>query len=113
MTEKSIKKNEKTSKRFLTKEKIISILKKENPFLKKKYHVSRLGIFGSYARGDYTEKSDVDILVEFSKPLGFEYFDLKQYVEQKLKKNVDLVNIKALHRVIKDTVLSESEFIKS
>lgn len=106
-------KNAKLTEQSLTKEKIVTILKKENPYLKRKYHVSKIGLFGSYARGDYNQKSDVDLLVEFSKPLGFEYFDLKNHVEQKLKKNVDLVNIKSLHRVIKDDILAESEFIKS
>lgn len=39
--------------------------------LKKRYNIKQLGIFGSYSRGEQIEKSDVDILVEFEKPIGF------------------------------------------
>jgi predicted nucleotidyltransferase len=39
--------------------------------LAQKYHVQRIGVFGSVSRGDQTEGSDIDILVEFSRPVGF------------------------------------------
>lgn len=46
------------------------ILKKNKPYLKKKFKVQEIGIFGSYARGEATKTSDIDILVNFSDKIG-------------------------------------------
>ena len=50
--------------------------------------VNKVWLFGSYARGDADEKSDVDVLVDldFSKPIGLQYFIWAEYLEEKLKK---------------------------
>ena len=47
-------------------------LSKNKNFLKSKYNIKSVGIFGSYSRSDYTDKSDIDILVDFEKPIGIE-----------------------------------------
>jgi len=57
------------------------ILKNKKSFLAEKYHVSKIGVFGSYVRNQQTDISDIDILVEFSRPVGFEFFDLKDYLD--------------------------------
>ena len=62
------------------------------PELRKKYFVNSIGLFGSIVRNDFTDKSDIDIIVEFSKPVGIEFIDLANYMEAKLKKKVDLVS---------------------
>lgn len=46
------------------------------PILADKFNVSRIGYFGSYVNGQQTGKSDLDLLVEFSKPVGWEFFTL-------------------------------------
>ena len=51
-----------------------------------------MGIFGSYARNEATEKSDIDVLVEFSKPIGIEFLDLADFLEKILKHKVDVVS---------------------
>ena len=56
-----------------------------------KFHVARLSIFGSYARGEATESSDVDLLVETDRPVGWEIVDLKDYLQDLLGMKVDLV----------------------
>ena len=62
------------------------------PVLREKYFVNSIGLFGSIVRDDFTSKSDIDIIVEFSKPVGIEFIDLANYMEVKLKKKVDLVS---------------------
>ncbi|MCF6093281.1 nucleotidyltransferase family protein [Microaerobacter geothermalis] len=69
-----------------------------------------MGVFGSYARNEQTDNSDIDILVEFSRPVGFEFFDLKDYLESLFNKPIDLVTVKALKPYIKEEILSEVQF---
>jgi predicted nucleotidyltransferase len=64
--------------------------------LRKRFGVSSIAIFGSYARGEQTELSDVDILVEFERPIGWEIVDLKDYLESLLGVEVDLVTKNAI-----------------
>ena len=71
---------------------IKQILSQLKPELKQKYFVNSIGLFGSIVRDDFTEKSDVDIIVDFSKPIGIEFIDLADYIESKLSKKIDLVS---------------------
>lgn len=66
-----------------------------------KYAVSEIGIFGSYVRNEQTPQSDVDILVEFSKPVGFVAFmHLEERLQELLGTKIDLVSRAALkHRL--------------
>ncbi|MBD2756472.1 nucleotidyltransferase family protein [Spirosoma validum] len=57
-----------------------------------RYPIQRLALFGSYARNEATPDSDVDILVEFSQPVGLKFFELAQELEQLLDRHVDLVS---------------------
>lgn len=85
-------------------------LVKEKSLLQKKFHVKTIGVFGSYAREEQTSKSDIDILVEFSKPVGWEFIDLKEHLEKIYGKKVDLVTVKALKPQIKKNILSEIQY---
>lgn len=71
---------------------IKQILSRLKPELREKYFVNSIGLFGSIVRDDYTDKSDVDIIVDFSKPIGIEFIDLADFIESKLNKKVDLVS---------------------
>lgn len=82
-------------------------LQKYKPELEKKYKVKKIGIFGSYARGEQKKSSDIDILVEFSEPIGWEFVDLKEFLESILDMKVDLVTIGALKSQLKDRILQE------
>lgn len=57
-----------------------------------KYGIKVLAIFGSYGRGQETKESDVDILVDFKRPIGIEFIDLAQELENLLEIKVDLVS---------------------
>lgn len=88
-----------------------SKLKELKPVLAQKYFVNKIGYFGSYSTGSQTENSDIDILVEFSRPLGWEFFDLNDLLEKKLEHKVDLVSIKALKPQLKDKILNEVKYV--
>ncbi|MEA2054624.1 MAG: nucleotidyltransferase family protein [Candidatus Thermoplasmatota archaeon] len=86
---------------------IEEILKKHKAFLRKKFKVKKIGVFGSYIRGEESEESDIDILVEFYEQIGWEFIDLKEFLEKILGKKVDLVTVKALKPQLKDKILEE------
>lgn len=75
---------------------IKQIIKELKPELEKKYHVSSIGIFGSVVRNDFSENSDVDIIVDFSQPIGIEFIDLADLLEEKFHEQVDLVSKKGI-----------------
>lgn len=67
---------------------IKQILARLKPELTQKFFVNSIGLFGSIVRDDFTDKSDIDIIVDFSKPVGIEFIDLADFIERKLcKKN--------------------------
>ena len=86
---------------------IEEILRKHKPLLREKYKVKEIGIFGSYVRGEQSETSDIDILVQLYEPVGWEFLDLKEFLESILDKNVDLVTNNALKSRIRDKILKE------
>ena len=57
-----------------------------------KYHLKSIGIFGSFTREDFTEDSDIDILIDYEQPLGIEFIDLANELEKILNHKVDLVS---------------------
>ncbi len=79
--------------------------------LSEKYEVERIGYFGSYARGEQTKDSDIDILVEFRRPLGWAFFDLQELLEQKFQQKVDLVSIKALKEQLRNEILRQTRYV--
>lgn len=87
----------------------IEILKKHEDVIKQKYGVKKIGVFGSFARGEEKEGSDIDFLVEFkegSKTFD-NYIDLKYFLQDLFGRNVDLVTVQALKPQLKDDILQE------
>ena len=77
-------------------EEVQSTLKQLKPQLVSKYGISTLGLFGSIVRDDFTDQSDIDIVVEFSCPIGIEFIDLAEELEEQLHRKVDLVSKKGI-----------------
>ena len=91
---------------------IKEILKQNKKELKDKYKIKKIGVFGSYVRGEEKKRSDIDILVEFSEPVGlFEFMDMEEYLEKLLGVKVDLVSKKALKPRIGQHILKEVVYI--
>lgn len=67
-------------------------LQKAKPRLISEYFVNTLGLFGSVVRNDFTNESDIDIVVDFTRPIGIEFIDLANDLEIMLKRKVDLVS---------------------
>jgi uncharacterized protein len=76
---------------MLTKEKVAELLREKQPYLASEYGVTRIGLFGSYAKGIASEASDIDLIVEFERPIGFRFIELTEYLEKLLGKEVEVV----------------------
>lgn len=77
-----------------------------------RFGVKRLGLFGSYVKEQQRKKSDVDILVSFSRDIDlFEFVDLRNYIENHLQLKVDLVMESALKSAIGKRILAEVEYV--
>jgi len=99
------------SETMKSKEEILKTMKKELPYLKEKFKVRSIGIFGSYVRGEQTTMSDLDLLVEFDAPVGFfKFIDLEDYLSEKLRVKVDLVTPDALKPLIKPHIIEEAVY---
>jgi len=96
---------------MLTRADIETKLRKLKPELADRFNVSRIGYFGSFASNSQTEKSDLDLLVEFSKPIGWEFFTLESFLEQSFGIPIDLVTPNALKERIKDSILMQVKYV--
>jgi len=87
-------------------EQVKQVLRIIKPSLVNRYHVNSIGLFGSIVRSDFMpDSSDVDIVVDFTQPIGIEFIDLAELLEEKLKRKVDIVSRKG----IKEKYLKEIE----
>lgn len=87
---------------------IINSHKKE---LEDKYYVKSIAIFGSYTRNEQTPESDVDILVEFSRPVGLLFVHLADYLEEILGVKVDLMTPEAIKPNRRRYILEELIYV--
>ena len=92
---------------------VLSFLKENKDIFKKEFHVSKIGLFGSYARGEATEESDIDLLIEFDGEVNiFETkFMIREFIKKQLGKEVDICREKYLKSYAKDKILSEVIYV--
>ncbi|HQR35134.1 MAG TPA: nucleotidyltransferase family protein [Blastocatellia bacterium] len=84
---------------MLTKEQVIQLLRENYPHLVTEYGVKRIGLFGSYAKGTPNEQSDVDVVVEFERPIGFKFIELTEYLETLFDRKVDVLTPAGLQAI--------------
>lgn len=94
-----------------TRNEIINKLQEIKPILQKEYAVKKIGLFGSFIDNTNTSGSDVDIMVEFEKPIGWHFFTLETYLEKSLNRKIDLVTKNALKEPIKPYILNQMQYI--
>jgi predicted nucleotidyltransferase len=93
-------------------EDIKKILNNELSFLKEKYKVKKIGIFGSYIRGENKKGSDLDVLIEFYSPISlFKEAELEEYLRKLLGIKIDLVSKNALKPYIGKNILREVRYL--
>jgi predicted nucleotidyltransferase len=87
-------------------------LRQIKPRLTDNYKVRQIGIFGSYRRGEQKKNSDVDLLVEFSEPVGlFDFLRLEDFLSEQLGTKVDLVMKDSLKPLLKERIIKEALYI--
>ncbi|MEE9151927.1 MAG: nucleotidyltransferase family protein [Thermoplasmata archaeon] len=89
---------------------IKSALKDHKAELEDRFKVKKIAIFGSYVWEEEANTSDVDILVDLNEPIGWEIIDLKEFLEEILGIEVDLVTVKALKPELSDIILKEAVY---
>ncbi len=98
-----------------TREQIIALLQEHLPYLSARYGVKRVGLFGSYARGAQTEESDVDLVVEFGRPIGLDFVDFADYMERLLGCRVDILTPSGVQGIrvndVRESIMKEIIYV--
>ncbi len=93
-------------------EQIKKILTSHKDILRNKYNVKEIGIFGSFIQGNQDKDSDVDILVDFSKPVGLiEFIKLEEYLKDLLGIKVDLVLKEGIKPALRSNILKQAVYV--
>ena len=97
-----------------TQKEILTFLQNNQEVLKNKYHVSKIGLFGSFARDEATKDSDVDLIVELDD--GIENIhdvktSLKEYLSQAFDRSVDLAREKYLKPYAREQILKDTVYV--
>ena len=80
-------------------QKVIKVLRREIPYLKENFGVKKIALFGSVAKGKYTKTSDIDMVIEFSRPIGLRFIDLAEYLEKKLGRKTDILTADGIRSI--------------
>ncbi len=93
-------------------EQIKKMITSHKDILKTKFNVKEIGIFGSYVNGNFNKESDVDILVEFSKPVGLiKFIKLEEYLKDLLSIKVDLVLRDGIKPALRSNILKQAVYV--
>ncbi len=97
-----------------TRDQIISFIAKNKDLFRNKFHITKIGIFGSFARGEQNKESDLDLIVEFEDNTQNLYdlkLDIKEYFRSKLGIEVDIYREKYIKPRIKKEILKETLYV--
>ena len=93
---------------------IINFISENRDILRENYRVTRIALFGSFARNDYNDKSDIDFIVEFEKGTENLFdvkYELREYLSNNLGRNIDLCREKYLKDHAREKVMSEAIYV--
>jgi predicted nucleotidyltransferase len=79
--------------------------------LERRYGVTRLGCFDCFIDHRHNRLCDINVYVELQKPLGWKFFELKEYLEQKLEVHIDILTPRAIKPALKDEIMAAIEFV--
>ena len=90
-------------------ESVIQLLLRSLPELKDRFSVSKIGVFGSYVKGNQSDNSDLDIYIEFDRVPGLEFMELTELLENIVQKKVDLLTPSGLKSIRNDRIRNDIE----
>ena len=90
-------------------ESVIRVLRRSLPELKDRFSVSKIGVFGSYVKGNQSDNSDLDIYIEFDRVPGLEFMELTELLENIVQKKVDLLTPSGLKSIRNDRIRNDIE----
>lgn len=90
---------------------VILNLQNIKPELVSRFHVQEIGIFGSLTRNDFSDKSDVDIVVSFNGSIGIEFIDLADFIEKSIHHKVDLISRNAMSERFYSAIKNEIQYV--
>ena len=90
---------------------IILKLKELKPLLYRDYSVKEIGLFGSFSDETFTEESDIDLLVEFERPIDWKFFSIEIYLKKIFNRKIDIVTKNALKEQIKESILKQVNYV--
>lgn len=82
-----------------SKNEIIKVLKEKKSFLKQEYGLKKIALFGAYAKDTQNKNSDIDMLVEFERPIGLKFVDLTEYLEKLFGRKIDILTPEGLNSI--------------
>ncbi|MFO7801943.1 MAG: nucleotidyltransferase domain-containing protein [Desulfovermiculus sp.] len=83
----------------MEKEHLLTLLREQKPYLRTKFNINKIGLFGSHAKGLADDSSDIDVVVELTSPLGFEFMELCEYLEDVLGGKVDVLTSEGVKQI--------------
>jgi len=97
---------------MLTRENVLQILRENKGRFAEKYGVTKIGLFGSFARNEATEESDVDVCVELAKATYDIVFDLREEIMEKTSRSVDLVQVRrGMDSLLKKCIKKDAVYV--
>ncbi len=96
-----------------TRDQLLLFLSRNKDLFRERFHITRIGLFGSYARGEQTDKSDIDLIVEFEENTRDLYevkIRLKKFIKAETGKDVDICREKYIRPGIKEHILKETTY---
>ena len=96
----------------MTREQILDFLRQHKQEMNDRFGVTRIGLFGSYARGEAREDSDIDIAVELEGDRLFrKFFALELFLKSNLQKDIDLGIESTLKAIVRERVAKEIQYV--
>lgn len=97
-----------------TREDILEFLKANRKFLRNRFHINKIGLFGSFARSEQTAQSDIDLIIELDAPDADVYLlknSIREFIASRFNRGVDLAREKYLRPYARDAILKETIFV--
>ena len=111
LTKNQLQSKEKTADKDLGKIQEYNSIKRKLRKILSQENIKKASIFGSYSRLEQKKSSDVDLIIQPPKNMGFEYFSLEDKISKKLNKKVDIITYNSINPLLKEQILKDEERI--